>query len=240
MKKELFWAVLLTLTCVPAWGSVTLSFDSDTSGFTNVSWNTSNGSVAWSPLHGGSLAITITTSGWTNPVAMLNMTGNPALQSVFSEALANGGTMSFDFIIRQEDVAGYNPAIPPDWFELVVVGNTDTSVGGGWDQNVVGGAAGYYGGIPLGFTTKSITLGLAAGPPAENNGIVTFGNGSSWNELMIGINSQSGSYTGATFYIDNVTFSAIPEPSSLSLVGILWVGALAFRRKDRLHFEAQA
>lgn len=57
---------------------------------------------------------------------------------------------------------------------------------------------------------------------------------------MIGINSQSGSYTGATIYIDNVTFSAIPEPSTLSLVGILWVGALAFRSKDRLHFEVQA
>lgn len=93
------------------------------------------------------------------------MTSTPEFADLFAQILQNGGTLTFDYIVRQEDVVGYSPANPPSWFELVAVGNSDAGTGGGWDQNILGGDAGYYGGIPAGWTTKQITLGLAAGSP---------------------------------------------------------------------------
>jgi hypothetical protein len=228
MKKIFSIAILLISILVgPTSADVTLTFETDTQGFSTVGWNAANGGVAWSPNHGGSLAVTINTAGWTNPVGFISMT-EPLLAPVFNQALTNGGMLTFDFIIRQEDFIGYNT---PQWFELVLVANTDAGVGGGWDQNVIGGSAGFYGGIPSGYTTVQVSIGIQAGPPDGNNGFLDFGVGSGWNELMIGVNSQAGSFTGATFYLDNMHFSAVPEPGSAFVLGAMVMGL--FLRRSR-------
>ncbi len=239
MKKNLFLgtALLFALASSTSFGDITLTFDSDTQGWAS---SFGNGSVAWSAEHGGSLQFTADGSGWTNPLGVFSMTSTPEFSDLFGQIMQKGGTLTFDYIIRQEDIVGYTPASPPGWFELVAVGNSDENLGGGWDQNVIGGDPGYYGGIPEGWTTKQVTLGLTAGAPSSNDGIISWGMGSGWNELLIGLNSQTNigddanngpTFTSATFYIDNMQFSAIPEPGSLLVVGIF--GTLAMLRRKR-------
>lgn len=222
----------LLVTSAPA--AVTLTFDSTTDGFAAVGWNIAKGSPSWSANFGGSLAIHTNVAGWSDPVSVLSLTSTPALQAEFLSALANGGTLSFDYMLSQSDITGYSVATPPGWFELVAIGNSDSAAGGGYDQNVVNGAAGYYGGVPTGPTLKKITLNVAAGAPANDNGALTFGVGSGWNELMIGFNSQGGSFTGATIYIDNLTLSANPAPEPTApLLTLLTLAGMLTRRTRR-------
>lgn len=220
-----FLLLLATLT-TPAHSDVVLTFDSDTQGFSD---SFGNGSVAWSSFNDGSLQLNFTSSGWTNPVAVMSMT-NEFVGGLFPSILSNGGTVTFDYFVAREDISGYDPSNPPGWFELVLTGNSNSDFGGGWDQNVIGGSAGYYGGIPEGYTLKQVTVGLGAGPPADNN-IVSWGVGSGWNELLIGLNSPSNSFTSGTVYIDNMRFSAIPEPGSAMLLTFSTLGFFARRRR---------
>jgi hypothetical protein len=224
-----------TLSMQHADAAVTLSFDSTSDGFGSVSWNLANGSPSWSPNYGGSLRLQTNLSGWTNPVAILNMTSTPALQTEYQNALAYGGSVTFDFIVSQADIAGYSATTPPGWFELFAVANTDGSVGGGYDQNVLGGAPGFYGGVPAGPTTKSITLGIVNSAPVVNNNVLNYVPGSGWNELMFGLNSEIGTFTGATVYIDNLTITAnpAPEPSSTVFLGAVALAGLSRRRRSR-------
>jgi MYXO-CTERM domain-containing protein len=230
MKKLLTFG-FAALLAGSAHAAVTLTFDTTAQGFTNVSWN-ANGGAAWSAQHGGSLELTSVVSGWSNPVGVLSPLGIPALQTEFQNALLYGGTLSFDYIVSQADIAGYNAATPPGWFELVAFGNSDGAAGGGWDQNVLGGAAGYYGGIPTGPSTVRVTLGIAAGPPAADNNALSFGATSPWAEIMFGFNNQSSGLTGAKVYLDNMTLTAnpIPEPTAAGL-GLLALGSLTLRRR---------
>ena len=226
------------ITASPA--AVTLTFSTTAEGFAPIPGNAGNGSSAWSANYGGSLAITILNSGWTNPVSMLNLTSTPALQTEYNNALLYGGSLTFDYIVSQADIIGYSAVTPPGWFELVVTANSDGSKGGGYDQNILGGALGYGGPIPTGPTTKPIALGVAAGAPA-NNTTLTFGIGSGWNELMIGLNSQQWAndptntirtFTSATVYIDNLRLSANPAPEpATGALALFATGALMRRRR---------
>jgi hypothetical protein len=238
MKKSLFKSIAIAATLVfsssvqQADAAVSLTFNTSTEGFSAVSWNAANGSPSWSSRYGGSLAIQTTIGGWSNPVAVLSLTSTPALQAEYAAALINGGTITFDYIVAGADVLGSAPG----WFELVAIANTDSaSPLGGYDQNVLGGAAGYYGAIPAGPTTKSITLGIAPGPPASDNGILNFGTASGWNEIMFGFNNESGKVTGATIFLDNLTVTAntVPEPSNVVLLGMAALGAVRTRRRKQ-------
>lgn len=234
MKRAscLFCSTLLAFAFCYSYSSadVVLTFDNDTQGFGNVGWNSDNGSVEWSSFNGGSLRINFTTDGgWTNPLGVMSMT-NVHLGALFPQILANGGTLTFDYFVAREDLAGYDPDNPPGWFELVLVGNSDADVGGGWDQNVIGGDAGFYGGIPEGYTQRQVAVGLGAGPPSTNDDMITWGVGSGWNDLLIGLNFQGGSLTSGHVYIDNMRFTAIPEPGSVAVGAFLVVG-LFMRRK---------
>jgi hypothetical protein len=243
--KSILQFCLASVLMAASPAAVTFTFDTDNQGIGPVSWNSANGGAAWSANHGGSLAITFTKSGWSNPLATLGMTSTPALSTEFNNARQYGGTLTFDFIVSQADLIGYSSATPPGWFELVVVGNGAESATGandGWDQNVIGGATGYYGGIPAGPTTKSVSLTLAGGPPAGNN-TVSFQPSSPWGELIFGINSQEWAnepvntirtFTGATIYIDNLSISAnpVPEPGAGGLA-MLAAGSLMMGRRRR-------
>jgi hypothetical protein len=156
---------------------------------------------------------------------------NEFVGGLFPSIPSNGGTLTFDYFVAREDISGYDPDNPPGWFEQVLTGNSNSDVGGGWDQNVIGGSAGYYGGIPEGYILKQVSVGLGTGSPAENNGVVTWGVGSGWNELLIGLNSPSNSFTSGRVYIDNVRFSAIPEPGSAILLTLTMLGLVASRRR---------
>lgn len=225
----LFCTALLSfaLLPLPLFSDVVLTFDSDTQGFSD---SFGNGSVEWSSFNGGSLQLNFTSSGWTNPVGEMSMT-NEFLGALYPQILAKGGTLTFDYFVAQEDIVGYDPDNPPGWFELVLTGNSDAGVGGGWDQNVIGGAAGYYGGIPSGYTLKQVTVGLGAGPPVNNNDIITWGVGSGWNQLLIGLNSETGSFASGRVFIDNMRFTAIPEPGSALVFTLALLGVTARRRR---------
>jgi len=238
--KLILQSCLASTLLSSASAAVTLNFTTTAEGFAPVGWNAASGSPAWSANFGGSLAITATKSGWTNPVAVLGLTSSPALQTEYNNALLYGGNLTFDYIVRQQDILGYSAVTPPGWFELVAIGNTDTASGGGYDQNILGPATGFGGGIPTGPTTKPVSLSVAAGAPA-NNTTLTFGIGSGWNELMFGLNSQewvndvangTKTFTAATVYIDNLTLTAnpAPEPTAAGL-GLLALGSLMLRRR---------
>lgn len=241
---KLLFPIIAAVTLGSAQAAVNFTFDTTAQGFGSVSWNTGNGGAAWSPNHGGSLALNFTKSGWSNPLGVLGMTSTPELTTEFNNARLYGGTLTFDYIVSQADLLGYNSATPPGWFELVVVGNSAESAPGannGWDQNVLGGAAGYYGGVPAGPTTKSISLTLAGGLPVSDNGQISFQPASPWGELMLGINSQEWSdspantvrpFTSATVYIDNLRISANPAPEpAATVLGLLSLGSIALRRR---------
>lgn len=247
MNKIIPLLLLSAALSTTAQAAVNFTFDADTQGFTSVGWN-GNGGTSWSPNHGGSLALTFNSSGWSNPLSMLGMTSNATLTTEFNNARLYGGTLTFDYIISQADLVGYNSATPPGWFELVVVGNSsETSLGAndGWDQNVLG-STGLYGGVPAGPTTFSLSLPLAGGPPVGNNNIISFQPASPFGELMFGLNSQeflpwAGApeldpkirpFTSARVYLDNIVISAnpVPEPTAAGL-GLLALGSLALRRR---------
>ncbi len=246
MKKLLILSlILLGLNqCAVSEAAVVLTFDTDTQGVGLVDWNAANGSIAWSANHGGSLAITTNGPGWSNPIATLSLTSTPQLTSEFQAALANGGKLSFDYIVTDTDFSGLNnPTF--GWFELVAVANSDEATGGGWDQNVIGGDAGYFGGIPSGTTVKSVVLDIAASAPAGDM-TLNFGTGSGWNEVLLGFNSGDGAatpppFTSATVYIDNLTVTAnpvaVPEPTSLALLALVGAG-VAVRAKSRKSSKA--
>jgi hypothetical protein len=229
MKSSLRIVLCSLFSLSAAHAAVQLTFDTDAQGVTGVGWNSGSGGTAWSPNFGGSLAVTATVGGWSNPLLQLDLL-SPTFQPELMAALANGGTLSFDFTVQQSDFAGYDPGSPPGWFELVAVGNSDGAAGGGWDQNVIGGANGFYGGIPVGPTTRTVTMNVVAGGPADDLNL-SFGAASTWKELLIGFNSESGKYTGAIVYIDNIRLAAnpIPEPS-VWLLGALSLGGLFVRR----------
>lgn len=224
------YAILLSLPLLAGAASagVTLDFATDAQGVTSVDWNTANGGTAWSPNHGGSLAVTVGTPDWTNPLVQINMT-MPALGTEFLEALDKGGTVSFDYIVDQADFTGYDAGAPPSYFQMVVVGNSDEAAGGGWDQNVLTGSSAYSGGIPAGPTTVRVTMGLTAGAPADDTN-ASYGVGSGYNEFLIGFNSEPGSFTSAVVYLDNFEVAAVPEAST-ALLGA--IGAIGFATRRR-------
>ncbi len=226
----------LSLLLEPTNAAVLLTFDTDSQGFTAVGWNAGNGNAAWSANHGGSLAINSSMgAGWTNPLAQLSMTGTPEMAAEFQLALTNGGTLEFDYIVDSASFANLNNA-NLGWFELVATANSDGNAGGGWDQNVLT-SSGFYGGVPTGVTTRRISVNIAAGPPVANNNTLTFGVGSGWNELLLGINSGDSAntpYTSTTVYIDNVTLTAVPEPASAAALACAAIaGGLRWRRSRK-------
>jgi hypothetical protein len=56
---------------------------------------------------------------------------------------------------------------------------------------------------------------------------------SNWGQLNIGFNSQVGNFTSGTFYTDNLSVVAVPEPSSFLCVAVGGFVCVAGARRQR-------
>lgn len=209
------FAAAITATTLQA--QVTLTFDTDLQGFTKNDATT----LEWSNVNGGSMAIK-GNGGWTGNGTQFSMQENPAFFDEMRLAETNGGTLTFDIIVRGSEIV--MPANPPGWFQVVVIANT----GGGWDQTIkdFGLGAGQW---PLNPDERvfKISLPVIQGSADGNDGNVTLNTSAGWGNLHFGINTQSNDGTGtagvstapnsAAIYIDNVTIKAnevaLPPPT---------------------------
>ena len=190
---------------------VTLTFDTDLQGFAAAG---DSDAVEWSAENGGSMAITAS-GGWAGNCASLPMAdaGNEDFWAEMQLAETNGGTLSFDVVVRNDDVT--IPAGPPNWFQMVVIANSAA----GWDQSILGMGIG-GGDWPLDPAEQVINVSIQvfSGSETVDDGHFTINSSGNWGNVHIGLNNQGNDGTGTngvstdpgsiTVYIDNVKIEA--------------------------------
>lgn len=209
----------LVLLASNAKADVVLTFDSDLEG---LSKQGDGNDVSWSSENGGSVLFNAN-GGWAGNMAQLNIQDNAAMWAELQSAVVNGGTLSFDIIVNEADV-DYSSA--PTWFETVSIFNSN----GGWDQeiNAYGLGSGDWplsGGQFTGTTEIAILPGSATSDGNLQTDVTGF-----WTHLHLGLNNDGGAINEATVYLDNLRISAVPEPGSACILGVLVVG-IALRRR---------
>lgn len=205
-SRSLAAVLIVAAAVLPASAEVAYDFATDAGPFVASDDATS---VQWSESHGGSLELTFA-PGWKPRVARLDLSADPALWAEYQQALATGGTIRYNIIVRHDDIVGSAPG----WFESIWIGNTN----GCWDQQFGGsdGQIGLYGAgaFPAGgVTTIEVSYPIEAGAAVRDRR-AQFSAGSGWNEIFLGMNSGGGGYSGARYFIDNfsVVANAAPPP----------------------------
>jgi hypothetical protein len=84
------------------------------------------------------------------------------------------------------------------------------------------------GGVNFSFSSSTAAFSPTQGYSTYTSGLLTLATGGTY-ELKIAANNPAGGYSGATA-VDNVSLTAVPEPSSLALLGL---GAVALLRRRR-------
>jgi hypothetical protein len=191
---------------------VTLTFDTDLQGFTQGGDATL---VEWSAENGGSMLVSAA-GGWAGNCASLEMPTNAAFFDEMKLAETNGGTLSFDVIVRDANVD--IPADPPGWFEMVIIANSAA----GWDQSVKGLGIG-GGDWPLDPAERiaNVSIPVFGESAAVDDGNYTIDTSGGWGNVHLGLNNDGndlangGDTTGVntepgsiTVYIDNLTIEA--------------------------------
>lgn len=215
--------------------SITLDFDTpgDTEGFFLQTANAPNGAITQEFIgpEGFLRVDSGVGSGVFTQTAQLGLT--PEINEVVDAALtAGGGTLSFDLLIQAEDQGDLGAA---SFFEILIV--TQDNFGNGFTQEQLGvtlPAPGEQISIPLSF---NIVEGTGFDPAGADtgDGNITY-NLLSTNPAFVFRNLNIGTVTdvGApvVIFVDNLTFSAVPEPMSLGLVGSA-LACVAMRRRRR-------
>jgi len=197
MKKLISSIIAGALFALSSYASVTLKFSSDLQGFGGGG---NGGTFGWSPVNGGSLALT-NSSGYHDGMVTLNLGNSPAVWAELQKAQANGGFLSFDITIRNTDQAfgaGGNA-----WIQLICVANSDT---GGWKDNNIGFTT-----FPVGGGQKTIHALLpitTTGSGGSGNFVVS----GAWALLQLGLQCGS-SVTSGTVYVDNVKIMGFDSPT---------------------------
>lgn len=220
MTKSIISALALSTLAAPA--SVTLSFDSDLEGFTLQGDVTA---LAWSAVNGGTMRME-DAGGWGGNGAQLSVNSNAAMWAELQLAVINGGTISYDFTVVNSD---QEYTAPPNWFETVLIGNSGGT--GGWYQNIINSGIG-GGSWPVDQTFNvSIPIQPTAGGIVGDDGEFFVDLAGGWANIHMGLNNEGASMSKAVVYFDNITISAVPEPSTL-LLGGLSLAALLRRRRS--------
>ncbi len=171
-----------------------ISFDADLQGFGGSG---NGGTFGWSPINGGSMALT-NSSGYHNDMVGVGLGNYPAIWTKLSNSEANGGTLSFDEIIRTSDqsyTAGGNA-----WIQLILVGNSEL---GGWKDNNLATTDLPVGG---GVVTNHIALPITS---TGTGGGGTFVASGAWANLQLGLQNGSAVSSGVV-YIDNIRITSEP------------------------------
>ncbi|TVR48995.1 MAG: hypothetical protein EA425_13245 [Puniceicoccaceae bacterium] len=209
----LFSSVLLA---APSFGALTytMTFDEDTE-LIQVNQGNENAMVEWSPLFGGSVAIS-TVGGWQNNIAFINMRAVPELEEAFLAALADGGVISMTVHIRQEDNVGGDP----NWYEGMLVaqsGDEAEPPNSMWDQEF-GAADRVFNGTPWSpgvVHTRQVNIpmvGVGLGEATDRNSTLEFWTGAAWANLRFGLNSEGLENSRFTYYVSEWSLVAEPPP----------------------------
>jgi len=222
MKKLLVLFILLLAS--PAFADVVLTFDTDTQ---DVAFDAGTGSVTWADVGGEGMLRLQSDGGWEGQLSKLDASfwGANGMTAEVNDALANGGTISFDILVQDAD---QTYAAAPGWFEVVTIQQGEFS---GWDQEVhaIGLGAAQW---PLagGSYTTSISMDILPGA-AAGDANAQYDAGDTWRNLYIGLNNDGANVSNAVVYIDNLTISAVPEPGTIGLLAFLGAGLIARRRR---------
>lgn len=127
-------------------------------------------------------------------------------------SLLKGQTISFD---ASTFTSSYDSYASGDSFATMFVKYFDA----GW---------GYLGG-----QTKNLKLN-ATDAWVSNNMTFTVGTDANLATIQIGFENSQVNWGGGSVYVDNVSISSVPEPSSATLMGLGVAGLLAFRLRRKV------
>ena len=219
-------AVIGILSISTSSAAVTLTFDSDVEGFTA---NTAT-SLLFSTEFGGSMMISMpggsNTTDASLRAAVLNFSGTDAFATEMADAAALGGTLSFDFYFREADQVLTDPAAaPPSLVEAAIV-----TEGSFTDRSI--GLVSYpdSGETSMRTISFNITAGTGWDFNATNPELIYEDDGT--GSFAFGIKDSGTAFETATFFIDNLTVAAVPEPSSFAIFALGGV-VIASRRRRR-------
>jgi hypothetical protein len=204
-------------------GTASYTFDTDLGDFTAGS---DAGALppVWSDFNGGSMMLEFN-GGWAPRKATIDLVASTRFDSTFREALTNGGTVSFDLIVRTNDILPGSTVAPnvfPGWFEPMLVGNSQ-----GVEDRPFGGNDGvtaYYGAgqFPVGAerkTTISVPI-EAASSTVDDDGRLQFNPASSTFTISFGLNTEAAKATSSKYFIDNFRITSntvavvVPPPKT--------------------------
>lgn len=227
-KYILALAVTLGVTLCAQAQPLAYTFPTSTNpGFTGWNW------AAASPngdMTGGALQANYTASGWQQSaqvdfgVAGTSQNGNyNGNADIFNMLSAGPVNVSFNIIV---DGATTFAAGASDWYKFTMIGNSL----GGWKQQP-----------DFGFNDFGNTPGSGTGwHNAGDTSIQTYA--MSYTSTQLGWTAAAGDYyqlifvgnSGSSpfdFYIDDLTISPVPEPTTLALAGLGAAALLIFRRR---------
>jgi hypothetical protein len=208
--KSLFAAGAMIALIPSARADISLNFDTDLSGFTGpAAWTA--GPAGWSG--GPSLQATFAAPGWTGLSVTKDFDWASGEQPAMQQMLAAGnGQVSFDVLF---DNSSFTSGVS-DWIDVEVAGNSEN----GWTQTPLSLVSTWHnaGDTTLYDTHVVMTFAQLGWVPGT----------STWFQINFGANSGA---SPLDFYIDNLTVSAVPEPSTFALAGFGVAALLAMRRR---------
>jgi len=195
------------------------TFDSAIPGGWGGTYAWSAGPAGWAGA--GSLKSINTTGGWQDWHQTYNapwsdgaLSPQPTLTAM---AAAGNAALSFDIVV---DGTSFAPGVS-DWYNLTFAANSDS---GAWTQfeNILGASAPWHdsGDSAMHVTHLNYTFAqLGWSKPLTS---------ATWFQLNFAANSGA---SPIDYYIDNVNFYTVPEPTTLTLLGLGAAALLMFRRK---------
>ncbi|MDQ8206779.1 PEP-CTERM sorting domain-containing protein [Coraliomargarita sp. SDUM461003] len=226
IKHSLLAATTLAAGSLSA--QVTFDFNDtgDTEGFA-VSTATS---LSQDSFNGGSLKVTGAQGGGdfyesSTRAAQVSFGASSPLADELALAYDFGGTISFDVTIFESDINWVDSDRPGILeFQLTLSGTGNDTEIGLLSVPSVGNSV-----------TKTVSMSIVQGSGSQfngTNGTINFDDATS-GSISFGFKDQNDFISSASFYLDNVTVTAIPEPSTFaSLAGLLALGAAVIRRRS--------
>jgi PEP-CTERM motif len=217
MKNKTIMTLGLALTCTAiANAQVDYNFNSDAQGFQNFGWSAS-GPAGWSG--GASIQAQPAVGGWTlgGTFNFMNEFSGANQLTMQSLSSSGNGQLSFDVLL---DGTSFTPGVA-NWYSINIAGNSAGA--NGWTQvEKVSGDA-WHNADDNNLVSTHVVLSFAQlgwNDPDDATG---------WFQIFFGANSADD--FPIKFYIDNVTATAVPEPSTIALAGLGLAGLLAVRRR---------